>query len=98
MLPCYESGHSSQRARPNSDGFTHERAPAHLRAPIAVAGALHKRISWGGVFAGALLALVTQLGLSLLGAGIGTGAVVRYGLSMLGALYVGGRVAGLRMV
>lgn len=34
-----------------------------------------KRISWGAVFAGALLALVTQLGLSLLGAGIGLGTI-----------------------
>lgn len=35
----------------------------------------HKRISWGAVFAGALLALVTQLGLSLLGAGIGLSTI-----------------------
>ena len=111
MLPCYEFFHSFQRARPNSDGFAHERAPAHLRAPTAAAGAPYKRISWGGVFAGALLALVTPLGLSLLGAGIGlstidsmqeqnpmsgigTGAVIRYGISTLVALYVGGVVAG----
>ena len=71
----------------------------------------HKRISWGAVFAGALLALVTQLALSLLGAGIGlstidpmqeqnpmsgigTGAIIWYGISTLVALYVGGMVAG----
>ncbi|TPG63057.1 hypothetical protein [Hymenobacter nivis] len=71
----------------------------------------HKRISWGAVFAGALLALVTQLGLGLLGAGIGlstidpmqeqnpvsglgTGAIIWYGISTLVALYVGGMVAG----
>ncbi len=71
----------------------------------------HKRISWGAVFAGALLALVTELGLGLLGAGsglstidplqeqnpmsgIGTGAIIWYGLSTLVALYAGGLVAG----
>jgi hypothetical protein len=34
-----------------------------------------RRISWGAVFAGALLALITQLGLSLLGAGIGLSTI-----------------------
>ena len=84
-------------------------SPAHL-APAAYA-APRQRISWGAVFAGALLALITELGLSLLGAGIGlstvdplqegnpvnglgTGAIVWYGLSTLVALYVGGLVAG----
>lgn len=97
----------------------HDTAPlAHPQpmAAVAPAGAMpdptpHRRISWGAVFAGALLALVTQLGLSLLGAGIGlstidpmqeqnpingigTGAVIWYGISTLIALYIGGMVAG----
>ncbi len=80
-------------------------------AYAAPAGAPRKRVSWGAVFAGALLALVTQLALSLLGAGIGlstvdplqeqnpvnglgTGAIIWYGISTLVALYVGGMVAG----
>lgn len=40
-------------------------------SPLAVG----KRISWGAVFAGALLALVIQLALSLLGLGIGLGTI-----------------------
>ncbi len=34
-----------------------------------------KRISWGAIFAGTVIALVTQLGLNLLGASIGFGAI-----------------------
>lgn len=80
-------------------------------AAYAAPAPVQKRISWGAVFAGALLGLITQLGLSLLGAGIGlstidplqeqnpmsgigTGAVIWYGLSTLIALYLGGLVAG----
>lgn len=37
--------------------------------------AITKRISWGAVFAGAVLALVVQLALSLLGLGIGLGTI-----------------------
>jgi len=37
--------------------------------------AAFKRISWGSVFAGALIALVVQLSLSILGLGIGMGTV-----------------------
>lgn len=40
-------------------------------APMAVV----KRISWGAIFAGAVLALVIQLALSLLGLGIGLGTI-----------------------
>jgi hypothetical protein len=40
-----------------------------------VAGSAIKRISWGAVLAGALLALVTQLTLGLLGLGIGLGSI-----------------------
>jgi hypothetical protein len=92
--------------RSASDALLTDTQPIYL--PSA---APQKRISWGAVFAGALLALVTQLGLSLLGAGIGlstidpmqernpvsglgTGAIVWYGISTLVALYVGGMVAG----
>jgi hypothetical protein len=92
--------------RPASDALLTDTQPTYLPSV-----APQKRISWGAVFAGALLALVTQLGLSLLGAGIGlstidpmqernpvsglgTGAIVWYGISTLVALYVGGMVAG----
>lgn len=46
-------------------------------AHTAVAGAVPvvKRISWGAIFAGAVLALVIQLSLSLLGLGIGLGTI-----------------------
>lgn len=43
--------------------------------PIAAAPSLTKRISWGAVLAGAVLALVIQLSLSLLGLGIGLGTI-----------------------
>ncbi|OGX90972.1 hypothetical protein BEN49_05690 [Hymenobacter coccineus] len=54
-------------------------APAYGAVPAAPAPAgltaAVKRISWGAVFAGALLALVIQLSLSLLGLGIGLGTI-----------------------
>jgi hypothetical protein len=70
-----------------------------------------KRISWGAVFAGVLIALVVQLLLSLLGlaigfgsidpmsesnpfAGLATGALIWWIISMLIALFVGGWAAG----
>jgi hypothetical protein len=70
-----------------------------------------KRISWGAVFAGVVIALVVQLLLSLLGlaigfgtinptteanpfAGLGTGALIWWVVSMLIALFVGGLAAG----
>ena len=47
--------------------------PAHqVEIPALVAG---KRISWGAIFAGALLAIVLQLALSLLGLGVGLGTI-----------------------
>ncbi|MGE5441330.1 MAG: hypothetical protein ACM3UR_15860 [Bacteroidota bacterium] len=69
-----------------------------------------KRISWGAVFAGVVVALVVQLMLSLLGlgigfgsiepmresnpfAGLGTGALVWWVISMLIALFLGGMTA-----
>ena len=42
---------------------------------VPAAGVIARRISWGAVFAGALVALVVQLALSLLGLGIGMGTV-----------------------
>ncbi len=96
------------QSRPAATSTTLE-SPVYA-APQAYAPP-QRRISWGAVFAGALLALITELALSLLGAGIGlstidplqeqnpvnglgTGAVIWYGLSTLVALYVGGLVAG----
>ncbi|WP_116124513.1 hypothetical protein [Lewinella sp. IMCC34183] len=73
--------------------------------------AAFRRISWGAVFAGALLAVAVAFALNLLGlgiglstinpaaesdplAGIGTGAIIWYVISMLLALFAGGYVAG----
>ncbi|MGI4835403.1 MAG: hypothetical protein ACRYFK_18275 [Janthinobacterium lividum] len=57
---------------PTSTSHLHHEHPTHLPAsPLAVG----KRISWGAVFAGAILALVIQLSLSLLGLGIGLGTI-----------------------
>ncbi len=73
--------------------------------------AAFKRISWGAVFAGTLMALVSQLLLSLLGfgigmgtidpaeesnplAGLGTGSVIWWSVSMLVSLFIGGWAAG----
>lgn len=47
--------------------------PAHQPATNVLAAG--KRISWGAIFAGALLAIVLQLALSLLGLGIGLGTI-----------------------
>ena len=43
--------------------------------PVANATSFRERISWGAVFAGALLALITQLALTILGAGIGLSTI-----------------------
>lgn len=69
-----------------------------------------KRISWGAVFAGVVIALVTMLLLNMLGlgigagainpnqenpfAGIGTGAIVWWIVSLLISMFVGGWVSG----
>lgn len=63
--------------RPDPD---HEHVVAALSVPPASQLATNvqaagKRISWGAVFAGALLAIVLQLALSLLGLGIGLGTI-----------------------
>lgn len=57
---------------PNNNEYENRTPNAY--APAA-AGVITKRISWGAVFAGALVALVVQLALSLLGLGIGMGTV-----------------------
>ena len=48
-------------------------SPAHHSTATALTAT--KRISWGAIFAGALLAIVLQLALSLLGLGIGLGTI-----------------------
>jgi hypothetical protein len=53
---------------PHSDSHLHTTA-----APVVAAAT--KRISWGAILAGAVLALVIQLALSLLGIGIGLGTI-----------------------
>lgn len=45
------------------------------RDAVTGQGPWHKRITWGAIFAGVILALVIQLFLSLLGAGIGLSAI-----------------------
>lgn len=68
----------------NVSGVGHEHVVAAFLAPpahelphqLAPAGlAAMKRISWGAVLAGALIAIVLQLALSLLGLGIGLGTI-----------------------
>ncbi len=77
--------------------------PAHTQAH-------HAHISWGAIFAGAVMALVSQLAFSLLGLGVGASAANPYSdnpvgglglgaavwtlLSVLISLFTGGYVAG----
>ena len=82
------------------------REPAHPMGWSAL-----RRISWGAVFAGTLIALVAQLLFSLLGlgiglgtidpveesnplAGLGTGSIIWWSITMLISLFLGGWVAG----
>ncbi|MGI4742690.1 MAG: hypothetical protein ACRYG7_46620 [Janthinobacterium lividum] len=55
--------------------FSAPPAPEPVHQFAAAGLAASKRISWGAVLAGALLALVLQLSLSLLGLGIGLGTI-----------------------
>jgi hypothetical protein len=80
----------------------------HLEVPVPAVSA--KRISWGAISAGVVMALVTQLAFSLLGLGLGASAFNPYDnhsagnwgigtavytlLSVLISLYVGGHVCG----
>ncbi len=83
---------------------------AYENAPVTGVAAM-KRISWGAVFAGTIVAITLVLLMSLLGlgigigtidpleeqnpmAGLGIGAVIWWGLSLLIALFAGGWVAG----
>ena len=85
--------------------------PAHpLSTALPAPSHAHARISWGAIFAGAVMALVTQLAFSLLGLGLGASALNPYDenpagglgmgaaiwtlLSVLISLYTGGYVAG----
>ncbi len=78
--------------------------------PASSHGHAHARVSWGAIFAGAVLALVAQLAFSLLGLGLGASAANPYDnnpvgglgmgaaiwtlLSVLISLFTGGYVAG----
>lgn len=87
------------------------RAAPYAGVRPAVGLSALKRISWGAVFAGLVVALVVQLTLSLLGlgigigsidpaeeqnpmAGLGTGTLIWWVVSMLISLFAGGWVAG----
>jgi hypothetical protein len=79
--------------------------PEGYRGPVAI-----RRISWGAIFAGVVVALVVQMVFSLLGMGIGlgainpmetnplqglgTGALIWWIATMLISLFTGGYVAG----
>ena len=73
------TANSSGPHHPATSTGTTDAGPAtHSSTTVAHATAdatPRRRISWGAVFAGALLALITQLGLSLLGAGIGLSTI-----------------------
>lgn len=103
-------------ARPNEPGLPSQSVtPAGGVTAVAInaaprSGQFMRRISWGAVLAGAILALATQIALSLLGAGIGLhafdpttndtiagfglGGAIWWVLSGAVALFVGGWVAG----
>lgn len=53
-----------------TDYYTDRDATVHNRGAAAI-----KRVSWGAIFAGAVITLVTQLALSILGLGIGASTV-----------------------
>ena len=88
-------------------------APVHphtLDTAVPASSHAHPRISWGAIFAGAVMALVAQLAFSLLGLGLGARAANPYSdhpvgglgvgtaiwtlLSVLISLFTGGYVAG----
>lgn len=84
--------------------------PFHGDGAVPAPAVSAKTISWGAIFAGVVMALVTQLAFSLLGLGLGASAFNPYDghsagnwgigtalytlLSVLISLYVGGHVAG----
>ncbi|HEX8506201.1 MAG TPA: hypothetical protein VF630_12600 [Hymenobacter sp.] len=61
---------------PSSFGTSTHPDASYSLSPQTTGGVpVVKRISWGAIFAGALLALVIQLALSLLGLGVGLGTI-----------------------
>ncbi len=60
--------------------------------PAASHAHAHSRISWGAIFAGAVMALVTQLAFSLLGLGLGASAANPYSDSPVGGLGIGAAI------
>ena len=101
---------------PSVETTTHREtvtAPVHthtLDTAVPASSHAHTRISWGAIFAGAVMALVSQLAFSLLGLGLGASAANPYSdnpvgglgmgaaiwtlLSVLISLFTGGYVAG----
>ncbi len=73
-------------------------APAHTHhsldtaVPMSSHAHAHTRISWGAIFAGAVMALVAQLAFSLLGLGLGASAANPYSDNPVGGLGVGAAI------
>ncbi len=94
---------------PTPPPSTTTRVPSATAVDV-VGAAPPRRVSWGAIFAGGLVALALQLLLNLLGAGVGLatlepggdapgsglaiGAIIWWALSGFAALFVGGAVAG----
>lgn len=72
MNPILTSPGASHEHVTGSTAFTTHAHPAAFDGRPAIVG---RRISWGAILAGALLAIVLQLALSLLGLGIGLGTI-----------------------
>ncbi len=64
----------------------------HLRTALPAHPHAHSRISWGAIFAGAVMALVAQLAFSLLGLGLGASAAHPYSDNPVGGLGVGAAI------
>ena len=114
----FQSTASATNGGPSVETTTHREtvmAPVHTHTldtavPATSHAHAHSRISWGAIFAGAVMALVTQLAFSLLGLGLGASAANPYSdnpvgglgmgaaiwtlLSVLISLFTGGYVAG----
>lgn len=105
-----------ERARfePEREPGRGERGPVYRMEPreereLEVSRVRERRMNWGAVFAGFIVAIVTQMILTLLGlaiglgaidlttgglSGLGTGAAIWAGLTALISLFLGGLVAG----
>ena len=67
--------------------------PVHeLGTALPVHAHAQARISWGAIFAGAVMALVAQLAFSLLGLGIGASAFNPYDNNPAGGLGIGAAI------